>query len=86
MLIKLYKNINTIQNNQSRNDTKIKNINDNISSNLENNKPIQVIKAEGDSLILLQTRNVSYEISMSKEKFFMVNLWIPGPVSVDKHM
>ncbi|CZU00146.1 hypothetical protein PFAG_05538 [Plasmodium falciparum Santa Lucia] len=86
VLIKLYKNINTIQNNQSRNDTKIKNINDNISSNLENNKPIQVIKAEGDSLILLQTRNVSYEISMSKEKFFMVNLWIPGPVSVDKHM
>ncbi|SBT43305.1 conserved Plasmodium protein, unknown function [Plasmodium ovale wallikeri] len=48
--------------------------------------PFQVLIPESDSLIFLQTRNISYEVSTTKNKFFMVNLPISGPVSTDRKM
>ncbi|CRH01475.1 conserved Plasmodium protein, unknown function [Plasmodium relictum] len=82
--IKIYKNEDNL--NEQK---KINNNDTNINTNLFSKKddvPIKVIKPESDSLIFLQTRNISYEISKTKNKFFIVNLWISGPVSLDKKL
>ncbi|GAW82636.1 hypothetical protein, conserved [Plasmodium gonderi] len=80
--IKLYKNKYDDLNTQDKSE-----IHDNNSAvSNEKDIPFQVIIPEKDSLIFLQTRNVSYEIVKTKNKFFIVNLSISGPVSMDRHL
>ncbi|CAG9473954.1 conserved Plasmodium protein, unknown function [Plasmodium vivax] len=56
------------------------------SNQTDDGAPFRVIKPESDSLIFLQTRNVSYEISKTKNKFFTVNFSISGPVSTERRL
>ncbi|SCM11886.1 conserved Plasmodium protein, unknown function [Plasmodium chabaudi adami] len=80
--IKVYKTENGFVSKEEENN-KVDNINQ--SLNVKDNL-IQIVKPQSDSLILLQTRNTSYEISKTKHKFFIVNLSIYGPVSLDRNM
>ncbi|CRG94646.1 conserved Plasmodium protein, unknown function [Plasmodium gallinaceum] len=80
--IKIYNNEDNLNepNKINNNDT-----NTNLLNKMDNT-PIKIIKPESDSLIFLQTRNISYEIPKTKNKFFIVNLWISGPASLEKKL
>ncbi|SBT80482.1 conserved Plasmodium protein, unknown function [Plasmodium malariae] len=81
--IKIYRNECSNLNEMGKTITNHNNMN---MQNNNDNIPLQVIKPESDSLIFLQTRNISYEVTKTKNKFFIVHLSIPGPLSSDRNM
>lgn len=52
-------------------------------NNMSEEDPIFTLSPQSDTLLLLQTRNISYEITQTRNKLFFVNFWIPGRVSSD---